>query len=794
MALQLNNGATGNQRASKAAPVDPTNLAVAFAAWVWVDALSTANQYIAHIKENGANAYGLIFRQTAGQFDILRRYAGTDYTASCAGAIADAGAWVFICAQDHGNHNLANMCRLHVRNVADSTAQLKTLVQPGTTASAATSLTGQTWDIGNRPDLARPFKGRIRDVGWWTAPAGTFPLSDQEIADLSTGVKLPSDLATTTNGGTLREDPTFVGGLGWSSASGGDFTYDNSPPNVDAPHAPATARITDGFPLAADASLLCYYSAAETGMVVKSTATINNVKALLDAAGKGRALYHATAANRPRWKDGGAVGGKVLAFPYTTASSTLSGVHTASGIPNAAVTFGFIGWAASSEGTREFASWHNIQPGTNDDGAITVKVGGSTLTPLPKQYFQTKDELYIVSINDPGAGLAKTITLHGPDGASTVNTAAYTASTGNLARLGPVAADGSAHHRNGLKRAFMLSRGITSEEAATLRTWSRTITGRPAGLPNGTLVFDGSSTPEGVNASTEACRVVTYQLKKLNKARAFAHGEFNTGVASIRLTLSGSGTFAEDELVTQTGSGAAGTVVYQNGNTLYLRNHTGTFTTGGADPADKITSPSNPTGRPVTATNFSNSGLWNTARFNRLIGKAQAYSSEPAVLVIAAASNPLNSGWAAADQVEIEKRFITAIKAALPKAKVFIQTPHPRSGGAGASMQTYIASVKALAIKAGGAGPWDDVIDLTQSPYFDFKTSLGVDDNGAEDLANPVSMAPDNGLGADGIHVNEDVGAAVDAALIDAKIAGVFSPPRGSAMSLARPMTVGVGE
>jgi len=754
MAIEVNNGATGNQLVNAAAPVDATNLALTLDGWFYFDSLATTNQYLLNIR-TAAFVYGYTFRMNpivaeSGTLGIIRVVGSTDVVAAASGAVTTTAGWVYICIQCTGSHASGNYLDVWVKNSGDSVPLQKTITYLGTSASANNSLSGNPWDLFNRAsDTARPMKGRAMDCGIWTGTQGAFCLSSTEIANRAAGTA--ANGFTPASGATLRKMPRFIGGSMWDEADSTSWTNTNGSTIRDGTHMPLADVHTDGYP--AIASLSSYWS-ADQGVVYNASSKTNNVHALLDIAGGSRALYHDNSAYRMRWKDGADQYGKVLACSLNgaqTNQSTFKANNPASTLKNYDITVSGIFWA-NADGARELFKTSGLTIKTDTDGAFVVTAGGSDYTLSPSRYLYAKPMPWVVTISNEAGTSARTITLYTIDGSSTATTSPYAAATTNtLTSIGCATGnDGTAQHCIGWKRCAYHSAVASSSQAATILAALRTIAAAPAAYKGG-VVYYGSSTVEGNSPSREACRNALYQTTRLGRARCFNYGDFGIGTSDLTITLSNSTLLGNPgDPVVQDVTGATATITYQNGTRVYLRESTTGWTT--ARNVNGTLGIEN-----VSATNgigagYSLTSIWTATKVTRLLKFIDVCLADgPCVLVLFASSNSIEAFNNAADEIEILKKFVTYIKGLRPRLKVVINENLPRSGGHGSTHRTFNASLRST------TGYWDAVVKTADDTGFDFKDSGGTVDDGVYDISagRPYYDTDNDTPYHDSIHTSE---------------------------------------
>lgn len=753
MALQLNNGATTNQRAYLAAPIDPTLLAITVAGWFYFDSAAVANNYVFQIK-SAASLYGFICRLTNsnGSLDMLRRYGGGDQSAATGAGVVSSGVWHHIVYQHNGQGNIDGVAGRPLENIqiwVDGT--LRAVTQPAATAGVADSMTGEVWDLFNRDDETRKASGRVRDVTVYTGPINSYCLNAADVATLAAGGN-PMTL-TPAGGGTIRSCARFIGGLTWDEVAQTDWTLANGPTAVNAPHIPLAADYSDGFPtisgLAGRWTCGDNNGAGTRTHVVRSTSTAGNCIAMLDVSGNSRPLFQATANNRPRAKVNSP--DFRIAFNVSDGSNprTLA-CNNAANIANQGITIGLVVARVVCTGTGEFLSIAGIKIKTDLNGLLAVETPAGTVNFSPAVRVTAKPMPMVMTIEAVGGNVSRTVTLYTPEGVSTAASGAYAAATGTIATIG--ANTGSVV--NGvyviLKEAALWTAVLTASEAASvLASWTTTYN-LPATY-NGCLYFFGSSSAGGAGVHRSGNAAMAYQLARasVGRARVFQDGVSGCGIAdSYANPLSGSGTYTVGESVSQTTSLATGIVAYQGAGGVYIRNRSGTFNT--TDPILGTTSGTSRTPGGVSST--TSAGLWNATRVAYYTGVLSAYSGR-AVAMLFASSNPINLAWPVTDVVEIDKLYVAALKAAVPGLKVYMLTNIPRAGVYGNNHQTYNAAIRAV------SGVWDGVVDLETLAGFNFLDGSGVDDDGVFDRDNPTFYTEDTGL-PDAIHANEAAHAA----------------------------------
>lgn len=768
MALQLNNGATSNQRASLAAPVDATNLAIAWAGWVYVDDITVATQYLLHIQDTaGALAYGMVFMFTTGpngSVQVIRHYDGADKQSNTTGAVVANGTWAHVVIQHNGVGG-TNPVEVWLNGAS------QTVGAASGTGTTPDSMAGSTWDLGNRDDNARPFKGRVRDAAIYTRAAGAQPLNAADVAALAAATANPATF-TPAGGGTLRSFARFVGADTYDEVTGGEWTLSNSPPAVEAPHIPTASIITD--PLPTTSGLVAYWS-SDAG-VIASSAAKNNARTVLDLSGNSTHLFNTTSAiNRGKYKASGT--DKVLAHPYHVAGSTRPAYwevnNPTANHKNAAVSWLGVHWTTCVEGQCYFNDGAPVKIGKAAGGEMTVTIvaTGETVTPLPKVYLQSKPMPWVVTVSDPGGSSNKVVNLYTGNGVSTVTTGTpYTmAATADLTLIGP-ASSASEGSRIGFKRFGTFNRELTATEAANTVSALASIVGAPASYA-GQIDYEGSSSPAGNNQGREACRTLMYQLGRTGRARVFQNGVSNTGIVDRRITCAAGTAFTLDETVYQGATlgtaTASGVVRYENASgEIYLTDCVGTFANGTAVKG-------NTSG--VNRTQNQNEdtlgvGLWTASRYSTFTTRMNHATDGRRVLLLYASSNEVNKGWASptgVDAVEILKRFVAKVKTDFAGIKVVLHTITPRSGSYGASIQSFNALVKAAA----GGAYWDAVADMSADPAFDFKDASGTPDNGAYDVTQQAYTLDDTSN--DAIHLSE-YGAGLEAVAAGSTLAGAL--------------------
>lgn len=641
------------------------------------------------------------------------------------------------------------------------------------------------WEWGNRDGLDRDWDATNSDCVIWRGVELTpaqFNLLD---AGADPGSISPANIV---------HAPNYIGGNYYDPASGvlGVLKAGStSAGNADVPHFPVTKDfVPTAYPLRTDASLKWFVTDGDQetdliasvmgGSIVATAATSNNVRALRNLAGTGACLYRNSTSDSPlldteavngqgRW-------GRSLAFSLNTAgaSGAVLSVNNNGSLSNAGLTIEGIFWAVTiNASARSLFNMHGVQIGADANGAITVTVAAATYTPLLSNGRSVRllgqPQPFICTISEPGGLSAKVITLYTPRGVATVSTAAYTASSTTATGMGTAAV--ANQNYNGMKRFVWLSRAITAAEATLNLAYHRTIAKAPAAY-RGRIVFAGSSTIGGSNTAIDACQTIGYQLDSNGTAEVMMCGYAQTGTADMRVIVAAGAAYQLGESVTQAGSGLTGSVIYQNGNNIYLIDTNG-VAPDAINPLHGVTSGVDriPSSSSVGVVGVN--GLRSGTRLSQLfvLLSDSLNGVEPMTLVINNESNPVNNAWPVADIVEIDKSLVSVIKASFPQLQVWMMPNIPRSGGAGNSHQAYNALLKST------TGYWDRVIPSDLNTAIDFLDGSGVDDDGVFDYGAGGIYATRNGVN-DGIHGGKYVASRI-ADAIDTLGAGLFGGGSG---------------
>lgn len=749
MAIALNPGATVNQRVYKNAPVNIWSSGGRWAVFFRMKNLVNQSGYAAHFATSG-NAYGTVVRingqgGAGGHLDVLVRCGAADLqaristSAACPVSSTTTYSVAVLCDGTDGSGNLVSTSiRIFVGTGTGSMTEVSYGTTGGTSA-ANPSANNTTWDIGNRPDLARAPEINVSDYMVWHGGGVSPVLSASDLNALDGGAD-PRDITVTAS---LQAFLPLIGGILYDVQSDSDWSSDNSPAGTTGVHLPISIGVPDEYPISADG----YWSSDGDRGVYASSATENNVKAILDISGNQRHMYHATATSRPRIKGDAQrsmIGFCIPGGTTNNSSSVNVSNNTTADMDNADVTWCGITHVLTCDGSREFVNAGGVTVGTDASGNLAVTVGGTQYTPLPIQRAEGYPQPWVVTIGGTKSGSAvRTITLRTARGVSTINTNSYAYSAAAISRIGPNPTDGDGRHNNGMMRIIYHDSAL-SEANQQLALDALIEIAEYHSNPTGVLVYAGSSTAEGNNASRESARGFCYWLKYHDPDLPYAlipDADFGTGLVNCRLTLAGTGDYDIGEGVTQ--GAATGVVVYQSGNSLYLRDVSGTFDTTGTVP---LIGDDSSTSRNSTANSNLGTGLFSGTRYTRLKETLNAYSG-PKWLILFGSSNPVNAGWDPAHVLEIDKNCVARIKGEVANLNVVMQTNIPRSTfpGQNAAHQTYNQSLRDNI----SSTYWDDVIDTEVIDAFDFDPNLGSDDS----IAAP-EYETDNAF-RDGIHPSE---------------------------------------
>lgn len=806
MGMQFNNGAT-NQRMHVASP--PGNIwAGSGGAWclylrVNPDDIATTNGYIAHFV-NSLNTVGtaviMSYTGTGGGNGKVTLYANNGAAAvilNSASAIlangTETGLFI-VCTGTSGGAVSENSIEFYY-GTGSSTTKL-TRANSGLGSSGSASVTplanDSRWEWGNRADASRNCKYSVGDICVWR---GTIP-TQSEMDSILAGAD-PLTIATAGN----PYDLSLIGGDRFSRTANADPTTLTGSPTAIAmkhPRAQALGSYPDFSSSLKHLWRSGAYSGGGNGSVVEETGlTANNCRFLMDVGGDSAGACHGyntttaggagTEVLRPRIKtasDG--VSSKRLAFPRTSTSrgSNLS-CNTGSGgtgigaTTSSGVTVAGIIDATTIDGDRQFADFGAFQIGM-EDGTVYVRISGTKYYASASLYLETTAPVVtarptpIVIVLGTVSGGNQAFTMYMPG--STVSlgyVGGMAAVTGNIARIGPSYTDNDERHAVGLDLLAYHNAAANSTQAAAILAHLTTVSGFPS-VPRGGVVLAGSSTIGGYNAFQEANRSIQYQMATRNRERKLAIGNSGCGIARLRYAGTQNGTaFVNDEVVTQTGTGATAKVAYASntlssaGSVLILYSVSGAFNN-----TDTWIGAGGATLGTITANHdIGANSLWESGQYPVIGGAiAKCLADGPCSIVLAAMSNPILGGWSAAEVWGVTKNFATALRAALgSRLRIYIQAITPRSTfpGSNATFQAF----NALA-RAGGHADIAGFIDLETDSQLDFSPSLG-----ATDAANGSYYITDGGY-RDQIHLGE-VGLAFPAAKIYQVVSGNFAVNSG---------------